>query len=158
MKTLMKLLIILIVFITSCKQSVNKSNKQNDINQKSTKTNKSNVNNINKKNSCIVYQDSTVIKEFVVKIKDDLVKLSKKEFIMKYDLSKELHEKDKITLLNSEPEISFEEENNCLICILYFNYNFLESQSLDRWKGEHQTIMKMEKRNGVFKIESIEHF
>lgn len=141
-------IILIFALLISCKQKIKT---KIDSVQERTITIKQQNNNLD----CIVYSDSINIKKLIQVVRKELSIKSIEDFEKLYDLKK-VHEKDKIGILNSKPELYFEKIDNskCLNSTIYFNYNFSKD---DNWKGEHQTIMKLEKLNGNFLIKYINH-
>jgi len=141
-------IILIFALLISCKQKIKT---KIDSAQERTIITKQQNNNLD----CIVYSDSINIKKLIQFIKNELSTKSIEDFEKLYDLKK-VYEKDKIGILNSKPELYFEktDDSKCLNSTVYFNYNFSKEGN---WKGEHQTIMKLEKLNGNFIIKYINH-
>ncbi len=106
MKLIRLVSIILVIFFYSCKKTRN--TKQDSTIQNSYQKKEVNNDNIDTKKDCVIYSDSIKIKKFISIVKIDLFQMDIINFGKKYNLKRNIHKKDKITLLNAKPELYFE--------------------------------------------------
>jgi len=146
------ILIFLLISIFSCKEK-----KKSNIGEKEKGQIVHSSNSQNFKD-CITVKDTINIKNVIKSLKNDLKKLTEKDLKLKYKLDLEIFSKDKIAIIKAEEELYFEKvKDDCLNLTVYFNYNFSKDNGDNSWKGEHQTIMKIEKVNKELIIKSIMH-